>query len=162
MNPEQRFFVIHKYFPVEINIIFFAAFVWMLCPQRRRITDRYRAFHDLCFVGCRWNFNHFFFTVLIFFLFHLGVFMDMFNNRIGIQDFILRDRLIFRFCICFGYKNLYRHEWTVFLKDFADSVFIWKFYTIFVTFYNTNFTFYSFRSYTYTFYYFFTYNMNFY
>ena len=132
MDPEKRLFVVHKYFSVELQIIFLRAFVWMFRPERLRIVQCNRALVDLYLLFGRRYFNHLLLTVLIFLLFHLGFFVNMLYHHVIIAKIRLVNSLIFLFGIRLGYINRNRHKGTVFLQYFSCPVFISKFQTVFI------------------------------
>ena len=136
MDPEQRLFVVHEYLAVEVDIFFFGTLARILAPQRMDIIDGHRTFYDL-----------YFFLWLSLFGFLPAVigrgapggivvigrrFLDVLDHCIRIEQVFLVDRLIFRFSICLGQENLYRHEGAVFLQDLSCTVFICKGKAVFV------------------------------
>ena len=132
MDPEQWLLVIQKYLTVKFQIFFICAVIWMSGPKRMGITDRNRAFLDLCLFLCRRYFYYLFFPIFIFLFFCLGFFVNIFYYLIGIQNLFLENGLILRLCICVSQENLSRHERTILLQHFTCTVFIGKFQTLFI------------------------------
>ena len=126
MNPEQWLLIVQEYFSIKFNIIFFATFVRVLCPERMNVVDRNRALLDFDFLFRRRDFYHLFFTLLVFFFFRLGIFVNVLYDNVRIFQFTLVNSLIFDWGIGLFQINLHRHERTVFLQNFSCPVFVRK------------------------------------
>ena len=56
----------------------------------------------------------------------------MFDHFIVIFQISFINGLIFRFCICLGKEDFYRHKGTIFFQNFSHSVFICKLQTVLI------------------------------
>ena len=132
MNPEQRLFVIHKYFTVKFFVFFIRTFIRMFHPQRMNIAERHRTFVDFHLFFCGGNLNNLFFSIFIFFFFCFSLFMDVFYNHIIFSQIGLIDCLIFLLGTFFRKENLNRHKRTIFFDYFTNTVFVGELHAVFV------------------------------
>ena len=126
MNPEERLLVVCKDFAVELNILLLGALIWMFCPQRMNLIQRYRTFPDLEL----WHLLLGRFCAVLSRDFLL--LLKLFYNDIILSLLLRIDGFKLLRCICLLKINLIRHEGAVFFDDLSCLVLIAELKTVLV------------------------------